>query len=163
MTRLSIIVAMDEQRLIGSGNGLPWPLPADLAFFKRTTMGKPIIMGRKTYESIGRPLPGRRNIVVTRDPGFNVAGCNVVNSIDDALALCGDDEEAMLIGGASLYAQTIDRADCLYITRIRHSFDGDTWFPDYDQSAWTLVTREDFAPDRSNSYPYSFLKFIRAV
>ncbi len=163
MTRLSIIVAMDQQRLIGSDNRLPWHLPADLGFFKRTTMGKPIIMGRKTFESIGRPLPGRRNIVVTRDPDFSAAGCDVVNSIDDALALCGDDEEAMLIGGASLYAQTIERADCLYITQIRHSFDGDAWFPEYDQAAWELQKKEDFAADRSNPYPYSFLKFIRVI
>jgi dihydrofolate reductase len=110
MTKFSLIVAMDENRLIGSNNGLPWHLPADLAFFKRTTMGKPIVMGRKTFESIGRPLPGRRNIVVTRDPDFSAAGCDIANSIDAALDLCADDEEVMLIGGASLYQQSLSRA-----------------------------------------------------
>ena len=161
MTKLSLIVAMDEDRLIGSDNGLPWNLPADLAFFKRTTMGKPIVMGRKTFESIGRPLPGRRNIVVTRDPDFSPEGCDIANSIDAALDLCTDDEEVMLIGGASLYQQSLARAAQLYITRIHHRFTGDTWFPDFDESEWRVESREDCNADPNNAYAYSFIKFVR--
>ena len=161
MTKLSLIVAMDENRLIGSNNGLPWNLPADLAFFKRTTLGKPIVMGRKTFESIGRPLPGRRNIVVTRDPGFSAEGCDIANSIDAALDLCTDDEEVMLIGGASLYQQSLARATQLYITRIHHRFTGDTWFPDFDESEWRVEIQEDCEADPNNAHAYSFIKFVR--
>ena len=103
---LSIITAMDENRLIGSNNSLPWHLPADFAYFKRVTMDKPIIMGRKTYESIGRPLPGRRNIIISRDPDYHAEGCETANSLQAALELVADQDEAMLIGGANLYAQT---------------------------------------------------------
>ena len=163
MTNLSLIVAMDENRLIGSHNDLPWHLPADLAFFKRTTMGKPIIMGRKTHESIGKPLPGRRNIIVTRDEKFSAEGCDVVNSIDAALRLCEGEEEVMLIGGASLYQQTIDRAARLYITRIHHEFDGDTWFPAIDATQWKIEKQEDFDADHGNPYAYSFIKFVREI
>lgn len=161
MTRLSLIVAMDENRLIGNKNKLPWHLPADLAFFKRTTMGKPIVMGRKTYQSIGKPLPGRRNIVITRDAAFSAAGCEVANSIETAMSLTNDDDEVMLIGGASLYQQTIARATRLYITRIHHSFEGDTWFPKIDLREWKTVNREDFDADQSNQYAYSFIKYVR--
>lgn len=161
MTKLSLIVAMDEDRLIGTNNGLPWNLPADLAFFKRTTMGKPIVMGRKTFESIGRPLPGRRNIVVTRDPDFSAEGCDIANSIDAALDLCADDDEIMLIGGASLYQQSLSRATQLYITQIHHRFAGDTWFPDFDESEWRVESREDFDADANNAYACSFIKFVR--
>lgn len=161
MTELSLIVAMDDNRLIGSNNGLPWQLPADLAFFKRTTMGKPIVMGRKTFVSIGRPLPGRRNIVITRDSSFSAQGCEIVNGIQQALSLCSDMEEIMLIGGASLYQQTIDQATRLYITRIHHSFEGDTWFPEFDLNDWKQVNREDHEADPSNPYAYSFLDFVR--
>jgi len=161
MTSLSLIVAMDDNRLIGNKNKLPWHLPADLAFFKRTTMGKPIVMGRKTYESIGKPLPGRRNIVITRDDTFSAAGCEVSNSIEAAMSLTKDDDEVMLIGGASLYEQTIARATQLYITRIHQSFEGDTWFPEIDLSEWKAVNREDFDADHSNQYAYSFIKYVR--
>jgi len=161
MTELSLIVAMDDNRLIGRNNDLPWQMPADLAYFKRTTMGKPIIMGRKTFASIGRPLPGRRNIVITRDSGFSAAGCEIANGIKAALSLCSDAEEAMLIGGASLYQQTIDQATRLYVTRIHHSFEGDTWFPEIDLGLWKQETREDHEADHSNPYAYSFMKFVR--
>jgi dihydrofolate reductase len=161
MTSLSLIVAMDDNRLIGNKNKLPWHLPADLAFFKRTTMGKPIVMGRKTYESIGKPLPGRRNIVITRDDTFSAAGCEVSNSIEAAMSLTKDDDEVMLIGGASLYEQTIARATQLYITRIHQSFEGDTWFPKIDLGEWKAVSREDFDADHSNQYAYSFIKYVR--
>lgn len=161
MTSLSLIVAMDDNRLIGNNNKLPWHLPADLAFFKRTTMGKPIVMGRKTYQSIGKPLPGRRNIVITRDDTFSAAGCEVCNSIEAAMSLTKDDDEVMLIGGASLYEQTLARATQLYITRIHQSFEGDTWFPEIDLSEWKAVNREDFDADHSNQYAYSFIKYVR--
>jgi dihydrofolate reductase len=163
MTNLSLIVAMDENRLIGSENGLPWQLPADLAFFKRTTMGKPIIMGRKTFDSIGRALPGRRNIVITRDPGFSAPDCDTAGGVDEALALCAQAGEIMLIGGASLYRQTLHRAACLYVTRIHHSFEGDTWFPEFDESEWRPETRADFEADSRNPYAYSFIKFVREI
>jgi len=161
MTHLSLIVAMDENRLIGNDNQLPWHLPADLAFFKRTTMGKPIIMGRKTFESIGKALPGRRNIVITRDPDFTASGCEIVNSIDAALHCCAADEEVMLIGGASLYQQTIDQATRMYITRIHHRFEGDTWFPEFEHGDWQIENQEDFDADQSNAPAYSFVKFVR--
>ena len=120
-TSLSIIAAMDKNRLIGDNNSLPWHLPADLAFFKRTTLGKPILMGRKTYESIGKPLPGRRNIIISREPAYHAPGCDTVNSIQAALKLVEDEPEAMLIGGASLYQQTLELAETLYITEIDHA------------------------------------------
>ena len=161
MTRLSLIAAMDRNRLIGSANGLPWQLPADLAFFKRTTLGKPVIMGRRTFESIGKPLPGRQNIVVTRDTAFAADGCVVVGSVEQAIESCAAAQEIMLIGGASLYRQTLEQADCLYLTRIDHAFDGDTWFPEFDESRWRIEWREDFEADSRNPYGYSFVKYVR--
>jgi dihydrofolate reductase len=161
MTRLSLIVAMDENRLIGNANKLPWHLPADLAYFKRTTMGKPVIMGRKTFESIGKPLPGRRNIVITRNPDFSADGCEVVGDIDAALANCEGAEELMLIGGASLYRQLMDRCGCMYITRIHHAFDGDTWFPEFDPEHWNVVKKHDFEADVNNPWDFSFVKYVR--
>lgn len=158
---LSMICAMDSNRLIGKNNTLPWHLPADLAFFKQTTMGKPVIMGRKTFESIGRPLPGRTNIIVSRNADFSFPGCDIAGSIDQAMALARDNEEVMLIGGASLYQQCINRADQIYQTLIHHSFDGDTWFPEIDPGQWKQATREDYPADSSNSYSYSFIKYIR--
>lgn len=160
---ISLIVAMDENRLIGSNNQLPWRLPADLAFFKRTTMGKPIIMGRKTFESIGKPLPGRRNIVVTRDPAFSASGCDIAASIDAALSCCSDDEEVMLIGGASLYQQTIALATAMYITRIHHRFEGDTWFPEFECNDWKIENQQDFDANQNNPFAYSFVKFVREI
>jgi dihydrofolate reductase len=163
MTRLSLIVAMDENRLIGSDNRLPWHLPADLALFKRTTMGKPVVMGRKTFESIGKPLPGRRNIVITRNPDYRAEGCEVVSDIDSALEICAEDAEIMLIGGASLYQQTIDRASCMYITLIHHEFDGDTWFPEFDPDDWQVAEREVFEADADNPFSWSFVKYVREI
>ena len=163
MTTLSLIVAMDRNSLIGRDNALPWHMPADLAFFKRTTMGKPVVMGRKTFESIGNPLPGRRNIVVTRNAGYRAPGCDVVGCVDDALALCADDDEVMLIGGASLYREVLDRVQSCYVTRIHHAFEGDTWFPEFDPADWIIENREDFDADHVNPYPYSFIKFVREL
>lgn len=154
---------MDENRLIGNDNQLPWHLPADLAFFKRTTLGKPILMGRKTFQSIGRALPGRRNIVISRDAEFVATGCELAGSIDAALAIARDSEEVMLIGGASLYEQTLERADTLYITRIQHAFEGDTWFPEFDESSWIIADMTEHAADDSNPYPIAFVKYVREI
>ena len=163
MTCLSLIAAMDENRLIGAGNQLPWHMPADLALFKRITMGKPIIMGRKTYESIGRPLPGRRNIVVSRDSNYQAPGCELCHGIEAALALCADDEEVMLIGGASLYEQAVVLSSCMYITRIHHRFNGDTWFPEFSEEHWRIEENQEFEADKSNPYSFSFVKYVREL
>ncbi len=163
MSRVSMIAAMDENRLIGRNNALPWHLPADLAYFKRTTMGKPVVMGRKTWESIGRPLPGRQNIVVTRTPGFSAPGCDIADSIDAALALAGDVDEIMLIGGAGLYAQAMPLASRLYLTLIHHRFPGgDAWFPEIGDD-WSVTERQNFDSDQDNPYSYSFIKFVREI
>ena len=160
---LSIICAMDSNRVIGKDNALPWHLPADLGFFKRVTMGKPIIMGRKTYESIGRSLPGRQNIVVTRDPTFSRPDCDIAHSFDQAMSLAKTDKEVMLIGGASLFKQTIDSADIMYLTLIHREFSGDTWFPVFDLNAWSQSMREDHHSDEDDSIPYSFVKYVREI
>ena len=163
MSRVSMIVAMDENRLIGRDNALPWHLPADLAHFKRTTMGKPIVMGRKTWQSIGRPLPGRQNIVVTRNPDFAAAGCDLADSIESALALAGDVDEIMLIGGAGLYAQAMPLASRLYLTLIHHRFpEGDAWFPEIGAD-WTIAEQRRFDADQDNPYPFSFINFVREI
>ena len=128
--KISIIVAMADKRVIGHDNRLPWHLPADLKHFKATTMGKPIIMGRKTWESIGRPLPGRTNIVVTRDPRYTADGCVVVHSIDAALQACSGNEEVMVIGGAEFYRQVLPEASTLYLTLVHDEFEGDALFPE---------------------------------
>jgi dihydrofolate reductase len=161
--RLSLVGAMDSNRLIGKANSLPWHLPADLAFFKRTTMGKPIIMGRKTFTSIGKALPGRQNIVITSDTGFDAPGCSIAASIDQAMALASGVDEVMLIGGASLYEQTIDSAHSIYLTLIHHIFSGDTWFPEIKQEQWVVESREDFEADEENLYRYSFIKLVREI
>ena len=158
---ISMIVAMDENRLIGENNQLPWHMPADLAFFKRTTMGKPILMGRKTWESIGRALPGRRNIVISRNTSYVASGADVTASLEDAIALCEGEQEIMLIGGATLYEQCLAATDNLYITRIHHTFEGDTWFPDFNQYQWKIEFQEDYDADEANPYPYSFIKFCK--
>ena len=158
---LSIICAMDKNRLIGNNNQLPWHLPADLALFKKNTLGKPIIMGRKTFDSLGRPLPGRQNIVVTSKPDWSAEGCVTANTIDQALALAKDADEVMLIGGASLYKQTIEIADILYLTIINDVFSGDTWFPEFDSQQWTIAEETFFDLNETNLHSFSFIKYIR--
>lgn len=152
---------MDTRGVIGRDNGLPWHLPADLQHFKQTTMGKPILMGRKTHESIGRPLPGRTNIVITRDSGYRAAGCVVVNSIDAALAAAGDQDEIMVIGGADFYRQVLPRTDTIYLTRIHEAFDGDTCFPELNAADWREVERSDHTADAKNPHDYSFIRLDR--
>ena len=154
---LSIIAALSRNRVIGKDNQLPWRLPADLKHFKAVTLGKPVIMGRKTFESIGKPLPGRDNIVVTRDPQFRADGIAVAHSLDDALAQGRTAPEIMLIGGAQLYTQALPRAQRLYLTLIHTDIDGDAHFPKYDPAAWRETAREDHAADDSNPHSYSFV------
>jgi dihydrofolate reductase len=161
--KISIVVAMDANGVIGRDNELPWHLPADLQHFKKTTMGKPILMGRKTWESIGRPLPGRTNIVITRDSDYQADGCVVVNSIDAAMAAAGEQDEVMVIGGAEFYRQVLPRADTLYLTRIHASFDGDTVFPELHVADWREVERSDQSADEKNPHDYSFIRLERVT
>ena len=160
--RLALIVAMAENRVIGRNNELPWRIPADLGHFKTLTMGKPIIMGRRTHESIGRPLPGRDNIVITADRQYQADGCQVVHSIDQALEAAGDCEEAMIIGGAELYRQTLENADRLYLTLVKAEPEGDTWFPPIEPQQWREIRREPHGADERNEYDYDFVVLERA-
>ena len=152
-----IVVACDARHGIGKNGSLPWRLSADLKHFKAVTLGKPVIMGRKTFESIGKPLPERTNIVVTRDPQFHADGIAIAHSLDDALAQGRAAPEMMLIGGAQLYTQALPRTQRLYLTLIHADIDGDAHFPDYDPAAWRETAREDHVPDENNHYSYSFL------
>lgn len=154
--KTAFVVAMDENGLIGKDNDLPWRLSADLQYFRRITMGKPILMGRKTHASIGRPLPGRHNIVVSSMADYQAEGCDVVRSIEEALKLASSAEEIMVIGGSSLFEQMFESADRLYLTRVHAELEGDTWFPQWDQNQWKLISRESFPADEKNDYAYSF-------
>ena len=158
---ISLIAAMDRNRLIGAENRLPWHLPADLQHFKALTMGKPIIMGRRTFESLGRPLPGRHNIVVTRDSTYFAEGCTVVSSVDQALAAASRHSEAMVIGGAALYGQLVARAQRIYLTLVDGEFEGDVFFPALAADEWRELERESIEPDERNPYPYSFVVMER--
>ena len=160
---ISLIVAMDQQRLIGRENALPWRLSADLRYFKKTTMGKPIVMGRKTYDSIGRALPGRKNIVITRKDDFTAAGCFVVFSIEEALQAAGSVEEVIFMGGASLYEQILPQVKRLYLTQVHTSLIGDTWFPAFDMAEWKERERIDHSADEKNEFDYSFLVLERDI
>jgi len=153
---LSIIAAMARNRVIGRDNRLPWRLPADLQHFKRITMGKPMIMGRKTWESLPGLLPGRRHIVVTRDRDYQGVGAEVVHSLDQAMSQAGDVDEIMLVGGANLYAQAMGLASRLYLTEIDADVEGDAWFPEFDPAQWREVSREDHSGDEQNPHSYAF-------
>lgn len=155
--RIAAIVAMSENRVIGNNNQLPWRLPADIQHFKKMTTGKPILLGRKTYESIGHALPNRCNVVITRDVNFQAPGCVVVNSIETALTAVAYSEEVFVIGGAILYQQMLSRIERLYLTIIHHHFDGDAFFPELNMEEWLEVERMDHQPDSENIYPYSFI------
>ncbi len=156
--RLSLIVAMANNRTIGLNNRLPWHLPGDLKYFKSITMGKPIVMGRKTFDSIGKPLPGRLNIVVTRNTSWSFSGVEVASSLDQAkiIAVLMDEStpEIMVIGGSEIYNTAIDQADRLYITRVQASFEGDTFFPVFDEEVWREVGRQE--PEQQGETPYFF-------
>lgn len=157
---LTLVAAMARNRAIGLRGAMPWHLPAELAHFKLTTMGKSLVMGRKTWEAIGRPLPGRQNIVVSRDPGFEAPGCDVASSLDEAVALA-DSSEVMIIGGGSLYEQALPRASRMVLTLIECEADADTWFPPWDPSQWAPVSREHFAADNNNGLAYDIVEYER--
>ena len=153
---LSLCVAMDENSLIGSNNALPWHLPADLKHFRKITMGKPIIMGRKTYESIGHPLPGRLNIVLTNNINFSLDNCTVMHTIKEVLSFSKDYDESVVIGGAKLYESLLPQVQRMYITRIHAKFVGDTYFPHYQSTEWQQVETQTYSTDKNNPYNYSF-------
>ncbi|GMR08810.1 MAG: type 3 dihydrofolate reductase [Gammaproteobacteria bacterium] len=155
---ISIIAAMDKHRVIGTENRLPWRLPADMQWFRRHTLGKPVVMGRKTFASLGRPLAGRTNIVITRDPGFRVDGVVVVHNIDDAIEAARKvGQEVMIIGGASFYEQMLPRADKLYLTLVDGEFDGDAWFPEFDMAEWRELESNRYDADEKNPHDYRFV------
>lgn len=159
--KLSLIVAFDKNRLIGRDNGLPWHLPADLKHFKSLTMGHHMIMGRKTFESIGKPLPGRTTVIITRQKNFMAEGCIVVHHLDDALAYCSKEEEVFIIGGAQIFNCTLPLADHLYITEIDHAFEGDTHFPEILPEEWKQISFERHEADEKNGWPYTFINYRR--
>lgn len=161
--KLSIIAAIAKNRVIGKDNKMPWHLPADLQFFKKTTMGCPIIMGRKTYDSIGRALPGRLNIILSRDKALQIDGCTVVNSLDEAMLAAKHEnaDEVFITGGAHLYNKFIDDVDRLYLTLIDEEFEGDTFFPDYTQYNWKQSQKITYQADDKNPYTYTFLTLDR--
>jgi dihydrofolate reductase len=158
---IALVVAAARNDVIGERNRLPWRLPADLKHFKQITMGKPVVMGRKTFESIGRPLPGRANIVLTQSGDYTAPGCQVVHSVDQALAAAAGSDEVMVIGGGTLYAACLSRATRIYLTRIHHDFAGDARFPALDVRQWRETYRRDHAADDKNPYAYSFIVLER--
>ncbi|MCF8278053.1 MAG: dihydrofolate reductase [Flavobacteriales bacterium] len=155
---ISMIVAADEQNVIGKDNDLIWHLPDDLKFFKQKTSGHAIIMGRKTYESVGRPLPNRTNIIITRDENFVADGCVVVQSLDEALKLAADDEEAFIVGGEQIYRLALPHADRIYLTRVHHTFDGDRHFPALDES-WKEIERTEHPIDDKHAFSFTFTTY----
>jgi dihydrofolate reductase len=161
VTRLSVVVAADERGGIGHVGGLPWHLPHDLKRFKAITMGKPIVMGRRTWDSIGRPLPGRRSIVVSRQAGLAIEGAEVVGSLEEALGAASDAPEVCVIGGAELYRLALPRADVIHLTRVHATVEADTFLPALDPADWEEVSSERHAADERHAYPYSFVTLRR--
>jgi dihydrofolate reductase len=153
---ISLIVAASTNNVIGVQGELPWRLSGDLKRFKALTMGKPIVMGRLTFESIGRPLPGRQNIVISRQADYEAQGCDVVQSVDAAIAVAANAEEIMIIGGSHIYQEFLPRADRIYLTRVQAELEGDAYFPDIDMSNWAETTSEEHAADESNDYAVMF-------
>ena len=160
---LSLIAAADEHNVIGKDGKLPWHLSADMHYFRTVTSGHPIIMGRKTYESIGHPLPGRQNIVISRQTHLKIDGCDVVSSLDEAIHLAEESgaTEAFVIGGGEIYKQALSIADRIYLTRIALSVDGDTFFPVFSEKEWEEVSREEHQADEKNACSYTFTVYRR--
>ena len=159
---LSIVVAAAADDVIGNRNALPWRLPDDLKRFKAITMGKPVLMGRKTFESIGKPLIGRTNIVLTRDTSLRLDGCTTVGSIEDALLAAGSVQELMVIGGAEIYRQVLPRTDVIYLTRVHAQIEGDTRFPEVVWDDWIELESEYHAADERHAHAFTFLKLARS-
>lgn len=159
---ISLIVAMDQNRLIGKDNQLPWHLPADLQYFKKVTMGKPIVMGRKTFDSIGRVLPGRENVIVTRNRSYTNDNCTVLHSVDEVKQFAeASEQEVFIIGGAEIFKEILPVADRLYITEIQESFEGDTYFPAIDEKKWKLVSSTPGIVDEKNKYAHQYIVLER--
>ena len=159
---ITLVAAMTEDRVIGRDNALPWHLPSDLKHFKRVTLGKPVIMGRRTWESVGAPLPGRRTIVVSRQPDYRATGAEVVPSLDAALRLVAGESEACIVGGAALYEEALPRAHRMELTHIHaRGVDGDTYFPAWDPAEWTVVASEDHPADARHAWPMTFRTWER--
>ena len=158
---ISIIVAAAENNVIGNNNALIWHISADLKHFKQLTTGHSVIMGRKTYESIGRALPNRRNIVISRNPDFRPEGCTVVSSVDEALRLTDGEEEVFIIGAGSIYREMWDKVERLYITLVHAVIEGDTSIPEIDRTRWKVVSRQDFKAGEKDDYDYSFIDYRR--
>lgn len=159
---ISLIFAMDQNRLIGKDNQLPWHLPADLQYFKKVTMGKPIVMGRKTFDSIGRVLPGRENVIVTRNRSYTNDNCTVLHSVDEVKQFAeASEQEVFIIGGAEIFKEILPVADRLYITEIQESFEGDTYFPAIDEKKWKLVSSTPGIVDEKNKYVHQYIVLER--
>ena len=158
---VSIVVAIAENNAIGKDNQLLWHLPADLKHFKQVTTGHTIIMGRKTYDSIGKPLPNRRNIVITRSSGLQIPGVEVTDSVAAALALCTNEEEVFIIGGAEIYKSTMGLTDRIYLTRVHQSYEADAFFPEIDLAQWKETNVEKHLPDEKNDVAYTFSTLSR--
>ncbi|MBQ3204033.1 MAG: dihydrofolate reductase [Alistipes sp.] len=157
---VSIIVAIAANGVIGDKNSLLWHIKEDMRFFRQKTTSHPVIMGRKTYDSLGRPLPNRTNVVISRTLN-HIEGCRVVHSLEEAIALFPSEEEIFIIGGAQIYAQALDVADRMYITRIEHSYEGDTSFPEWNRAQWRLVEKESMLCGENFRYPFSFETYVR--
>jgi dihydrofolate reductase len=158
---ITLIAARARNGVIGRNNRMPWKIPGEQAYFKRMTMGSPIVMGRKTWESLGRPLPGRRNIVVTRNPAYTATGADVVDSLDDALRLASGSDQVFVIGGAQLYAAAMPRASRVMLTEIDADFDGDTFMPALDRNQWRETSREVHPPTTEQHLSYSYVVYER--
>ncbi|HEV2614785.1 MAG TPA: dihydrofolate reductase [Gammaproteobacteria bacterium] len=159
---ISLVAAMTPQRVIGKNNQLPWPtMPADMAHFKKITLGKPILMGRKTYQSIGRLLPGRKNIIITRDKNFNVDGAEIFYDVNTALKSVENYSEVCVIGGGEIYSAVLPQADILYLSYIYADISGDSFFPEFDEKLFKEISREDHKADENNPYDYSFVTLKR--
>lgn len=158
---ISIIAAIGKDRVIGTKNSLPWHLPADMKHFKKLTSWKPVIMGKATFESIGRPLLNRLNIVLSGDVGYEAPGCKVVHSVEDALKTAGEAKEVMILGGASVFTQFLPMTNKMYLTLIHHEFNGDSYFPEFKEEEWKEMSREDYKADEKNPYDFSFTTLER--
>ncbi len=159
--KLEIVVAVDEAGGIGKNNQLLWHLPADLKHFKSITTGHPVIMGRKTFESIGRPLPNRRNVVISRQQDLQIEGVEVVNSLKAAYALLAHEDLVFIIGGAQIYRESIQDAEKIHLTTVHHRFEADAFFPEMEPEVWQVVDRETHQADEKNAFSYSFITFIK--